>query len=440
MYLSPSCDNGNIERNIAGSVGFEDFGKSVIGNYGLRTSHLAAFNSSVMATSTEEKSLLRGFVGFQNDNVQEINIFVTEEGASLSERIELGGILEESKLEVPVVTIRVPVDADDDTESCNIELKYVPKSLVHEEITLKDEKPTIVINPNQAPAVLKPPAKAPLPKAIKSAITRPKTCLSPIKLLPIKSNKVPVWKRLTPKAPGTVSNFFYPHEIRPNRSRLIIDCPTNIPVPEFKSQLADTSDIVSSMDLAPSTKKKVKELNTNSVSKLFAYPGKCHLSPNLRRLYQRHLTSKFTDHEPVTDLNLPSLDISSVPRNPRKTVAALNGALQNKKLASVAPPAKKQKKEVKTKVLPEQQQQVVRFFVKSDDNSEPQEIIVLQEGAETLNTDTMQSIEMILAAAEGEQVVNSRDQVFICGSENSEFIIVQNEEVTIPVGVSHDTP
>jgi hypothetical protein len=360
-----------------------------------------------------------------SDYVEEINIFVSDGGiietidAKQNERLVKD---ESSVLEVPVVTIRVPIDAED-SETCTIELKNVPKSLL--EVSIPTTKPT----PQPKRAVQ---SYSPSPKSVQQAIKpvqnlqqiRPKAQPKSILKTP------PVWKRETPKAPGAISNYMYPHElIRLCRSRLIIDCPTNIPVAEFKAQLADTSDIVTTLDVAPSTKKKIKELNTNSVSKLFAYPGKTQPSPRLRRLYQRHLTSKFVDHELTDDLELPPLDTSLDPKLAAKHAAR----------AAQAPPVKKLRLEDSVletvETVPTGQQNMVRLLLKQSDGTEPQEIIVLHDGAGALTPETLQSIEMVLASAQGDELSEAKGeqggQVIICNTEENEFILVQNSELAV---------
>jgi len=326
--------------------------------------------------------------------VEEINIFVTEDNAEENGVEVIKDDKQQNDLEVPVVTIRVPMDSED-TASCNIELKYVPKSLVQApKVSGRTLKPVHTYKPAPKAASLKPVQKI-LPK------TQP-------------TGKTPVWRRETPKVPGSVSNYMYPHDLKVGRSRLIIDCPTNIPVAEFKSQLADTSDIVTTLDVAPSSKKKVKELNTNSVSKLFAYPGKMHPSPRLRGLYQRHLTSKFTDHQPTEDLALPPLDGTHAPKPGGKRAAPV---------LAVQPTPKK--------VAPAPTGQVVQLLIKQADGEESQEIILLHDGADGLAPDTLQNIQMVLASAEEEGKCPDGEQVFYCNSGETEYIIVQNSEVTV---------
>lgn len=360
-----------------------------------------------------------------SDCVEEINIFVSEDGIidNVDSKLNKHRRIvkdESSVLEVPVVTIRVPVDAED-SDTCTIELKNVPKSLL--EVSIPTSKPTPPPQPKRAVQTYSPSLRS-----VQQA-NKPVQHFQPIlpKAQPRSILKTPpVWKRETPKVPGSISNYMYPHDlIRLCRSRIIIDCPTNIPVAEFKAQLADTSDIVTTLDVAPSTKKKIKELNTNSVSKLFAYPGKTQPSPRLRSLYQRHLTSRFVDHELTSDLELPPLD----PMLDNKRATKYGRAVQ-------APPAKKQHLEENiVETVPAGHQHMVRLLLKQDDGSEPQEIIVLHDGAGALTPETLQSIEMVLASAQGDEMSEVKSdqggQVIICNTEENEFILVQNSELTV---------
>lgn len=68
-------------------------------------------------------------------------------------------------------------------------------------------------------------------------------------------------------------------ERRTRRKRkLIIDDQKGIPSEAMKVQLSDTSDIVSTMDLAPPTKKLMIWKETGGVDKLFSLPGRTLVS------------------------------------------------------------------------------------------------------------------------------------------------------------------
>ncbi|KAF7992332.1 hypothetical protein HCN44_001657 [Aphidius gifuensis] len=81
------------------------------------------------------------------------------------------------------------------------------------------------------------------------------------------------------------------------KRKLIVDEVKNISGEEMKAQLSDTSDIITTLDLAPPTKRLMHWKETGGVEKLFALPGRPIPSRNLFKNYQRHLTSRSYDHE-----------------------------------------------------------------------------------------------------------------------------------------------
>ncbi|XP_043462432.1 double-strand-break repair protein rad21 homolog isoform X1 [Leptopilina heterotoma] len=81
------------------------------------------------------------------------------------------------------------------------------------------------------------------------------------------------------------------------KRKLIVDEVKNISGEEMKAQLSDTSDIVTTLDLAPPTKRLMHWKETGGVEKLFALPGRPIPARVLFKNYQRHLTSKSYDHE-----------------------------------------------------------------------------------------------------------------------------------------------
>ncbi|XP_050293087.1 double-strand-break repair protein rad21 homolog isoform X2 [Anthonomus grandis grandis] len=76
------------------------------------------------------------------------------------------------------------------------------------------------------------------------------------------------------------------------KRKLIIDEVKNISGEEMKNQLSDTSDIVTSLDLAPPTKRLMHWKETGGVEKLFALPARSIPARLLFKIYQRHLTLK----------------------------------------------------------------------------------------------------------------------------------------------------
>ncbi|KAF4526805.1 hypothetical protein B566_EDAN016632 [Ephemera danica] len=258
----------------------------------------------------------------------------------------------------------------------------------------------------------------------------------------IRPYKLPIWKRETPKPPGSISNYLYPHGLRQGvRSRLIIDCPTNIPVAEFKAQMADTSDIVTTLDVAPSTKKRIRELTTNSVSKLFAYPGKTFPSKKLYALYQRHLTSQPQSHTNPDDLDLQPLgfsttiDYSQVKRISRKrSKLELDSPKKTKSPDENVVQDKNPRENIVQAITPVSNQMVRVLLKPGVLGEEQQEILVLHDGEDKgseVNSSTLQhSIEVLLAAAESGEICSETggDKVYICnsdkGAENIEQVFI----------------
>jgi len=68
------------------------------------------------------------------------------------------------------------------------------------------------------------------------------------------------------------------------KRRLVIDELKSIASETMKMQLSDTSEIVSTLDLAPPTKKLMHWKETGGVEKLFAFPGRQIVSKKLSRV------------------------------------------------------------------------------------------------------------------------------------------------------------
>lgn len=91
------------------------------------------------------------------------------------------------------------------------------------------------------------------------------------------------------------------------KRKLIVDEVKNISGEEMKAQLSDTSDIVTTLDLAPPTKRLMHWKETGGVEKLFALPGRHIPSRVIARNYQAHLTSRPADNEEFV-LNIENMD------------------------------------------------------------------------------------------------------------------------------------
>ncbi|KAK2192527.1 hypothetical protein NP493_28g04012 [Ridgeia piscesae] len=88
------------------------------------------------------------------------------------------------------------------------------------------------------------------------------------------------------------------------KRKLIIDEMKGIASETMKLQLSDTSDIITTLDLAPPTKKLMHWKETGGVEKLFALPGRSLTSKKLTMLFKRNLVTKafLGDQEEALDL------------------------------------------------------------------------------------------------------------------------------------------
>jgi len=92
------------------------------------------------------------------------------------------------------------------------------------------------------------------------------------------------------------------------KRKLIVDEVKNISGEEMKAQLSDTSDIVTTLDLAPPTKRLMHWKETGGVEKLFALPGRHIPSRVIARNYQAHLTSRPAENEEFVMMNNENME------------------------------------------------------------------------------------------------------------------------------------
>ncbi|KAK3088176.1 hypothetical protein FSP39_015677 [Pinctada imbricata] len=97
------------------------------------------------------------------------------------------------------------------------------------------------------------------------------------------------------------------------KRKLIVDEQKGIPSETMKLQLSDTSDIISTLDLAPPTKKLMQWKESGGVEKLFGLPGRSIVSKSVSKLFTRNLhTRAVTEEEDEQDkLDLEATDISN---------------------------------------------------------------------------------------------------------------------------------
>ncbi|XP_058812778.1 double-strand-break repair protein rad21 homolog A isoform X2 [Topomyia yanbarensis] len=122
------------------------------------------------------------------------------------------------------------------------------------------------------------------------------------------------------------------------KRKLIVDEVKNISGEEMKSQLANTSDIVTTLDLAPPTKRLMYWKETGGVEKLFALPSRDIPARCLFKNYQRHLTSRSIGIEDFAALG--PLDVLGVeqqqPERPESPINLRRG--RKRKQLELLPP------------------------------------------------------------------------------------------------------
>merc|ERR1711994_64857 len=106
------------------------------------------------------------------------------------------------------------------------------------------------------------------------------------------------------------------------KRKLVVDEIKAIAGEEMKAQLSDTADIVTTLDLAPPTKRLMHWKETGGVEKLFALPGKPLPSRSLFDSYQNHLVSHPTENEDfglLGDSEADTIQLENVPGGPIET-------------------------------------------------------------------------------------------------------------------------
>ncbi|CAG2234000.1 MCD1 [Mytilus edulis] len=102
---------------------------------------------------------------------------------------------------------------------------------------------------------------------------------------------------------------------RRRKRKLIVDEQKGFPGETMKLQLSDTSDIISTLDLAPPTKKLMHWKETGVVEKLFSLPGRNIVSKVTSKLFSRNLiTKQVKDDEPEQE-DFLQLEEEEIARN-----------------------------------------------------------------------------------------------------------------------------
>lgn len=108
------------------------------------------------------------------------------------------------------------------------------------------------------------------------------------------------------------------------KRKLIIDEVKNISGEEMKAQLANTADIITSLDLAPPTKRLMNWKETGGVEKLFALPSRLLPARALSKIYQMNLVfttgiiEDFSSLGPADILALDSHILEPLSESPSK--------------------------------------------------------------------------------------------------------------------------
>ena len=88
---------------------------------------------------------------------------------------------------------------------------------------------------------------------------------------------------------GNCYNFLGTERKTKRKRKLIIDEQKGIASETMKLQLSDTSEIVTTLDLAPPTKKLMHWKETGGVEKLFALPGRPYQSKRISKVNKHYV-------------------------------------------------------------------------------------------------------------------------------------------------------
>jgi len=210
--------------------------------------------------------------------------------------------------------------------------------------------------------------------------------------------------------------------IRTKRKRkLIVDEVKAIAGEEMKAQLSDTQDIVTTLDLAPPTKRLMHWKETGGVEKLFALPGKPLPSRSLFDSYQNHLVSHPTENEDfglLGDSEADTIQLENVPGGPIET--------EDPRTVGPKKPGRKRKEPVE-----QQQEEVVSPPVKRSSRLQ-----AIQEQPQKENVPPIEPPQTPGGPAAGEQhPISAEDAVF--GQSASENPQTPHHQVQQPSGLEN---
>ncbi|KAH3748514.1 double-strand-break repair protein rad21 homolog isoform X1 [Dreissena polymorpha] len=108
-------------------------------------------------------------------------------------------------------------------------------------------------------------------------------------------------------------------ERRKRKRKLIVDEQQGIPSETMKLQLSDTTDIITTLDLAPPTKKLMHWKETGGFEKLFALPGCTIRSKGILKLFKRSLKTRQSEEVEADEERL-ELEAAEVMREEERSV------------------------------------------------------------------------------------------------------------------------
>lgn len=111
-------------------------------------------------------------------------------------------------------------------------------------------------------------------------------------------------------------------EKKKRKRKLIVDEQKGFPSETMKLQLSDTSDIITTLDLAPPTKKLMHWKETGGVEKLFALPGRPIISKTASKLFSRNLITRQVKEEEESDQDKLDLEATEILREEQERSAA----------------------------------------------------------------------------------------------------------------------
>ncbi|XP_062573942.1 double-strand-break repair protein rad21 homolog isoform X2 [Saccostrea cucullata] len=122
--------------------------------------------------------------------------------------------------------------------------------------------------------------------------------------------------------PPLDATLFPGAEKKKRKRKLIVDEQKGFPSETMKLQLSDTSDIITTLDLAPPTKKLMHWKETGGVEKLFGLPGRAIISKTASKLFSRNLITRQVKEEEESDQDKLDLEATEILREEQERSAA----------------------------------------------------------------------------------------------------------------------